>query len=79
MNNLPDGRDEDNFGYITCVDVAYKLIAEFETGSMTKFSCFKADKGFGNTDMPIYKRKRYVVLAYITLVLALLILSSITI
>ena len=54
MNNLPDGRDEDNFGYITSVDEAYKLIAEFETGSTTKFSCFKADKGFGNTGMPIY-------------------------
>ena len=51
---LPDGRDADNFGYVNSVDEAYKLIAEFETGSTTKFSCFNADKGFGNTGMHIY-------------------------
>ena len=50
----PDGRDADNFGYVNSVDEAYKLIAEFERGSTTKFSCFKADKGFGNTGMHIY-------------------------
>lgn len=75
----PDGRDADNFGYVNSVDEAYKLIAEFETGSTTKFSCFKADKGFGNTGMHIYIWKRYVALACISLVLALLSLSSITI
>ena len=43
-----------NLGYVNSVDEAYKLIAEFETGSTTKFSCFKADKGFGNTGMYVY-------------------------
>ena len=40
------GRHADNLGYVNSVDEAHKLIAEFETGLMTKFSCFKADKGF---------------------------------
>lgn len=40
---LPDGRDADNFGYVNSVDEAYKLIAEFETGSTTNFSRFKVD------------------------------------
>ena len=49
---LPYGRDADNFGYVYFVDEACKLIVGFETGS--KFSYFKADKGFGNTGMCIY-------------------------
>ena len=51
---LPDSRDGDNFGYVDSIDEAYKLIAEFDTGSMTKFSCFKAGKGFANTGIHIY-------------------------
>ena len=46
---LLDGRDADNLEYINSVDEAYKPITEFETGSTTKFSCLKEDKGFGNT------------------------------
>ena len=38
----------ENFGYVSSVQVAYKLIAESETRSTTKFSCFKVDKDFGN-------------------------------
>ena len=72
----PDGRDADNFGHVSSVDEAYKLIAEFETGSTTKFSCFNADKHWYAY---IYLWKRYVALACISLVLALLSLSSITI
>ena len=37
-----------NFGYLSSIQEAYKLIAEFETRSTTKFFCFKVDKGFGN-------------------------------
>ena len=48
------GRNADNFGYVYFVDEACKLIVGFETGSTTKFSCFKADKGFGNTGMCVY-------------------------
>ena len=44
-----DGRHADNLGYVNSVDEAHKLIAEFETGLTTKFSFFKAVKGFGNT------------------------------
>ena len=51
---LLDGRQADNLGYVNSVDEAHKLIAEFETGLTTKFSFFKADKGFGNTDVYIY-------------------------
>ena len=51
---LLDGRHPDDLGYVNSVDEAYKLIAEFETGLTTKFSCFKADKCFGNTGMYIY-------------------------
>ena len=38
----------ENFGYVSSVEEAYKVIAEFETRSTTKFSCFKVDKDFGN-------------------------------
>ena len=51
---LLDGRHADNLGYVNSVDEAYKLIAEFETGLTAKFSCFKADKGSGNTGIYIY-------------------------
>ena len=37
-----------NSGYVSSVQEAYKLIAEFETRSTTKFSCFKVDKDFEN-------------------------------
>ena len=49
-----DGGHADNLGYVNSVDEAYKLIAEFETGLTAKFSCFKADKGSGNTGIYIY-------------------------
>ena len=48
------GRHADNLGYVNSVDEAHKLIAEFETGLTTKFSCFKADKGFRNTGIYLY-------------------------
>ena len=52
---LLDGRrDADNLGYVNSVDEAHKLIAEFETGLMTKFSCIKADRGFRNTCIYLY-------------------------
>ena len=43
-----DRKIADNFGYVSSVKEAYKLIAEFETRSKTKFYCFKVDKDFGN-------------------------------
>ena len=43
-----DRKIAENFGYVSSVQEAYKLIAEFETRSTTKFSCFKVDKDFGN-------------------------------
>ena len=43
-----DRKTAENFGYVSSVREAYKLIAEFETKSTTKFSCFKVDKDFGN-------------------------------
>ena len=48
---LLDGRHADDLGYFNSVDQTYRLIAEFETRLMTKFSCFKADKGSRNTGM----------------------------
>ena len=51
---LLDGRHADNLGYVNSVDEAHKIIAEFETGFTTKFSFFKADKGFGNTGVYMY-------------------------
>ena len=51
---LLDGRHADNLGYVNSVDEAHKLIAEFETVFTTKFSCFKADKGFRNTGIYLY-------------------------
>ena len=36
-----DRKITENFGYVSSVQEAYKLIAEFETRSTTKFSCFK--------------------------------------
>ena len=50
---LLDGRHADNLGYVNSVDEAYELIAEFEIRLTTKFSCFKADIGVGNTGMYI--------------------------
>ena len=52
--SLLNGRHADNLGYVNSVDEAHKIIAEFETGFTTKFSFFKADKGFGNTGIYIY-------------------------
>ena len=52
--SLLDGRRPDNLGSVYSVDEAHKLIAEFETGLTTKFSCFKADKGFRNTGIYLY-------------------------
>ena len=43
-----DRKIAENFGYVSSVQEAYKLIAEFETRSKIKFSCFKVDKDFGN-------------------------------
>ena len=43
-----DRKIAENFGYVSSVQEAYKLIAEFETRSTIKFSCFKVDKDFGN-------------------------------
>ena len=43
-----DRKIAENFGYVSSVQEAYKLIAEFETRSTTKFSCFKVGKDFGN-------------------------------
>ena len=51
---LLDGRHADDLGYVNSVDETYRLIAEFETRLTTKFSCFKADKGFRNTGMYVY-------------------------
>ena len=43
-----DSKIAENLGYVSSVEEAYKVIAEFETRSTTKFSCFKVDKDFGN-------------------------------
>ena len=43
-----DHKITDNLGYVFSVEDAYRLIADFETKTTTKFSCFKADKSFGN-------------------------------
>ena len=43
-----DSKIAENFGYVSSVEEAYKIIAEFETWSTTKFSWFKVDKDFGN-------------------------------
>ena len=43
-----DRKIDENFGYVSSVQGAYKLIGEFKTRSTTKFSCFKVDKDFGN-------------------------------
>ena len=51
---LLDDRHADNLGYVYSVNEAHKLIAEFETGLTTKFSCFKADKGFRNAGIYLY-------------------------
>ena len=42
-----DRKIAENFGYVSSVQEAYKLTAEFETRSTIKFSCFKVDKDFG--------------------------------
>ena len=36
------------FGYFQLLDHAKKMISKFETKSTIKFSCYKADKDFGN-------------------------------
>ena len=52
-----DRKFGENFGNVSSVQDAYKLIAEFETRSTTKFSCFKVDKDFGNVG--VYLRLIY--------------------
>ena len=36
------------FGFFQLLDHAKKMISKFETKSTIKFSCYKADKDFGN-------------------------------
>ena len=43
-----DHKITDNFGYVFSVEDVYRLLADFEMKTTTKFSCFKADKGFDN-------------------------------
>ena len=38
----------DNFGYVFSAEDAYRLLADFEIKTKTKFSCLKADKSFDN-------------------------------
>ena len=38
----------ETFGYVQSLDHAEKMISKFETKSTEKFSCYKADKDFGN-------------------------------
>ena len=52
-----DRKIAENFGYASSVQEAYKLIAEFEKRSTTKFSSFKVDKDFG--DIGLYLRFIY--------------------
>ena len=39
----------DNFFSVSTANDAYKLIEDFETRNTVKFSCYKANKGFGGT------------------------------
>ena len=41
-----DHKMTDNFGYVFSVEDAYRVLADFEMKTTTKFSCFKADKSF---------------------------------
>ena len=38
----------ETFGYVQSLDHAEKMISKFETKNDEKFSCYKADKDFGN-------------------------------
>ena len=38
----------ETFGYVQSLDHAEKMISKFETKNTIKFSCYKADKDFGN-------------------------------
>lgn len=38
----------ETFGYVQSLDHAEKMISKFETKNDVKFSCYKADKDFGN-------------------------------
>ena len=38
-------------GYKFSVEDTYRLLADFEMKTTTKFSCFKADKSFGNVSV----------------------------
>ena len=49
-----DRKIDENFGYISSIQGAYKLIGEFEMRPTTKFSCFKVDREFGN--IGLYQR-----------------------
>lgn len=38
----------ETFGYVQSLDHAEKMISKFETKNDVKFSCYKADRDFGN-------------------------------
>ena len=38
----------ETFGYVQSLDHAEKMISKFETKNDVNFSCYKADKDFGN-------------------------------
>ena len=39
----------DRSGLVKDVKAAESILREYETATTTRFSCFKANKGFGNT------------------------------
>ena len=54
---LYDGSVNKYLGYVASVEQAMKLIREYELKTTSKFSCFKAEKTFGQggEDFYIYK------------------------
>ena len=43
----------DNFFSVSTAEEAYNFIEDFETRNTVKFSCYKASKGFGDTDKSV--------------------------
>ena len=49
VSSLFEKQFSERSGLVKDVKAAESILREYETATTTKFSCFKANKGFGNT------------------------------
>ncbi|CAH3030562.1 unnamed protein product, partial [Porites evermanni] len=57
LSSLFEEKLSERSGLVKNVKAAESVLREFETTTTTRYACFKASKGFGNTDIKSHKHK----------------------